>query len=301
MEEPSEAARRVTLGVIGLGTMGGAMARHLRTTGFQVNGYDVLDAPLNELRLHGGVGCASPAEVAERSEVVILSLPSVAAFDQVMAELTQVQTTGSEVQVIVETSTLPVEVKKRGRRVLLAQSCEMLDCPISGTGAQMAAGDAVFYASGPDAPLAIARPALEACGRAVFELGEFGNGSRLKLVANLLVAVHNAAAGEALLLAERSGIDPAVALPALLAGAGASRVLEWRGPIMVKREYRPATMKVDVFQKDVDIITAFASSLSSPVPMFALAAQLNLAALASGFGDADTASVHVILERLAGQ
>ena len=119
-------------------------------------------------------------------------------------------------------------------------------------------------------------------------------------MANLLVAVHNAAAAEALLLAQRSGLDLEATLRALTPGAGTSRMLEVRGPLMISGEYGDATMKVRTFRKDTDIIGQFAGTLGCPTPLFSIAAQLNLAALAQGHGEEDTASVFAVLDRLAG-
>jgi 3-hydroxyisobutyrate dehydrogenase-like beta-hydroxyacid dehydrogenase len=143
-------------------------------------------------------------------------------------------------------------------------------------------------------------PVLAGFSREVIGMGAFGNGTRLKLVANLLVAIHNVAAAEALLLAERAGLDPRAALAALTAGAGTSRMLEVRGPLMVDGSYGTASMRVMTFQKDLDIISGFARALDCQAPVFGAAAQVHLAALAQGHGGDDTASVFEVLRRLAG-
>jgi putative dehydrogenase len=284
-------------GVVGLGTMGGAMAGHLLDAGFLVGGVDVDPAARRRLEGRGGKVVATPAELLDDVDVLVLSLPSVAAFEAVVAGpggLVEAAR-GTGAAVVVETSTLPLERKEWAREVLATAGRTLLDCPISGTGAQMAERDVVYYASGDPAAIETARPFLAACGREVFDLGAFGNGTRLKLVANHLVAVHNAASAEAMLLVRALGIDPRGALAALTAGAGTSRILELRGPLMVEGRYEPATMKVEVFQKDVDIIADLAREVRCPLPVFAAAAQLNLAALAMGMGALDTASLHEVL------
>jgi L-threonate 2-dehydrogenase len=191
-------------------------------------------------------------------------------------------------------------MKLRAHDTLAAVGIELCDCPVSGTGAQMADRDAVFYASGDAAALAIVEPVLASCARRVFNVGALGNGTKLKLVANHLVAVHNASAAEAIALARAAGLDLQEALPALVAGAGTSRMLELRGPMMVAGEYEPPTVTVDVFMKDIEIITAFGREVQCPLPVFAAAAQLHLAAQACGWGGSDTASVHAVIEKLAG-
>ena len=286
------------VGVVGLGTMGGAMARHLLAAGHDVVGYDVAAGPVAAFERAGGVPAASPAAVAAAADVVVLSLPSEAAFDRVVGGTEGLTDGGpARARVVVETSTLSLETKERGRAQLLAVSIELLDCPISGTGAQMASGDAVFYLSGSEEAARAAEPLLAACGRAVFFLGPFGNGTRLKLVANHLVTVHNASAAEALVLARDGGIDPQVALPALVAGAGTSRMLEVRGPMMVAGEYEPPTMRVSTFMKDIGIIRDFADRAGCVLPVFEAAAALHAKARDAGWQDADPASVHAVVER----
>jgi 3-hydroxyisobutyrate dehydrogenase-like beta-hydroxyacid dehydrogenase len=289
------------LGVVGLGTMGGQMARHLLAAGYRVTGRDVEPDRAAALTALGGTAAASPAEVAARAGAVVLSLPSVAAFEQVIEGADGLVSGAGPGLAVIEASTLPLPVKERGRQLLADRGAVMLDCPISGTGAQIRGKDVVIYASGDPATLARMRPVLAAFSRAQVDLGAFGNGTKLKLVANLLVASHNVAAAEALLLAGRAGLDPQQALAALTAGAGTSRMLEVRGPLMVAGEYGEASMRVATFQKDLDIIAAFAAGLGCPVPVFEAAAQVHGAALAGGHANEDTASVFAVLQQLAGR
>ena len=291
-------ARAPVVGVIGLGIMGGAMARHLLAAGRNVVGFDVAEAPTKAFTEAGGSALLDVASVAAAADVAILSLPSVATFQDVVNQLASA--TGVRVRAIADTSTMPLEVKVWAHEQLSATGRSLLDCPISGTGAQMAAMDAVFYTSGDPPALALAEPVLADCGKGVFSLGAFGNGTRLKLVSNHLVTIHNAAGGEAIALARHVGIDPAVALEALTAGAGNSRMLEVRGPMMVAGEYEPPTARLEILVKDVEIITALARTSRVPLPVFAAAAQLHLAAMACGWENADPASVHAVIEGLAG-
>ncbi len=287
------------VGVIGLGTMGGAMARHLLAAGYQVIGRDVSGPCEDAFVTAGGTAAPSPAEVAAATDMVILSLPSVAAFDEVVSGPGGLSAGARPGQAVIEMSTLPLDVKERAAGALARGGAVLLDCPVSGTGAQIVTKDVVIYASGDPAALARAEPVLAAFSRARLNVGAFGNGTKLKLVANLLVAVHNAAAAEALLLAGRAGLDLRATLAALTSGAGTSRMLEVRGPLMAAGEFG-AAMRVKTFQKDLDIIGAFARQLGCPTPLLSVATQLNLAALAQGHADEDTASVFAVLQQLAG-
>jgi putative dehydrogenase len=286
-------------GVIGLGTMGGTMARHLLAAGYRVTGRDVRPESAAALREAGGNGAASAAAVAGAADVVILSLPSVAAFEEVIKGPDGLLAAARPGLTVVEMSTLPLGVKREAHGLLAAHGAVLLDCPVSGTGEQLLTKDVAIYASGDPAALARVRPVLGTFSRSWVEAGEFGNGTKLKLVANLLVAVHNVAAAEALLLAQRAGLGLHAALAALTAGAGTSRMLEVRGPLMIGGNFGSA-MRVQTFQKDLDIIAAYARELACPTPLLATAAQLNLAALAQGHANDDTSSVFAVLGRLAG-
>lgn len=288
------------VGVIGLGTMGGQIAAHLLAAGYRVTGRDVVPDRASALAAAGGIRATSAAETAARADTVILSLPSVRAFTDVVRGPGGLAEAARPGLAVIEASTLPLDVKEDARRLLADRGAALLDCPISGTGAQLRTKDVVVYASGDSAALARVTPVLAGFSREVIGMGAFGNGTRLKLVANLLVAIHNVAAAEALLLAERAGLDPRAALAALTSGAGTSRMLEVRGPLMTEGSYGTASMAVRTFAKDLDIISGFARDLGCPLPVFGAAAQVHLAALAQGHGDEDTASVFAVLRRLAG-
>jgi putative dehydrogenase len=289
----------VEVGFVGLGVMGSAMSGHLLGAGFPVVGFDVDDVRLREHRERGGLIGTSAAEVAGRSDVVVTSLPSTSAFEDVVDGILDGAGSGL---IVVETSTLPLEIKQAARHRLGERGVTLLDCPLSGTGAQARDKDLVVFVSG-DEPAAKERikAVLDGFARAHHDVGEFGNGTKMKIVANLLVAVHNVAAAEALLLARRAGLDPDLTLRAVADGAGSSRMLEIRGPMMISGDYDEATMRVEVFRKDLDIITSFARSLHSPAPLLAASTAFYDAALAQGRADQDTACVFAVLERLAGE
>jgi len=126
-----------------------------------------------------------------------------------------------------------------------------------------------------------------------------GAGSKMKFLANLLVAIHNVSTAEALVLGMKAGLDPDVMVRVLGDGAGASRMLQIRGPMMARNDYRDATMKVRIWQKDMKIIAEFARELDCPTPLFAATSALYNAAVAQGFAEADTACVCAVLEGLA--
>lgn len=285
------------VGFIGLGVMGGAMSGHLIQAGLPVLGYDVDEARLRSHRERGGAVAASAAEVAARTRVVVTSLPSVAAFEDVRREIVAAEAPGL---IVVETSTLPLDVKLDAARTLREREVTLLDCPLSGTGEQARTKDLIVFVSGDDADAKErVAPVLAGFARAQHDVGPFGNGTKMKIVANLLVAVHNVAAAEALLLARRAGLDPELTLRAVGDGAGASRMFQVRGPLMVAGDYDEATMRVEVFRKDLDIIASFARIVRSPTPLLAASGVFYEAAMAQGRASQDTACVLAVLERLA--
>ena len=143
------------------------------------------------------------------------------------------------------------------------------------------------------------QPVFDGFARATYYIGEFGTGSQMKFIANLLVAVHNVASAEAFVLGMKAGLDPELIYRVISDGAGTSRMFEIRGPMMAVGEYDEATMKVGVFQKDLDIITAFAKSLHCPTPLLSTSCQIYTQALAGGRSLQDTASVCAVLEEMA--
>lgn len=281
--------------IFGLGIMGSAIARHLVADGFAVRGFDP-DQVASQRAADSGVKVASSAgEAARGADCILTSLPSEGALASTVEALTSESDVLGEKLRLLELSTLSLNSKSAARDRLVAVGIEMLDCPISGTGGQALTKDIVLYASGDEEAFKACQPVLDAIARESFFLGAFGNGTRMKFVANLLVAVHNVASAEALALAKQAGLDPRQVLDVISSGAGTSRIFELRGPMMVKETYTPATMKLDVWQKDMALIQEFAEQVGAATPLFGATKPLYDAANAAGLGAQDTAAVHKIL------
>ena len=288
------------VGQVGLGIMGGAFAKHLRTAGFDVVGFDPDAARSNVLKKLGGTAEKSAAAVARRSRVVITSLPSLAAVEAAFFGPGGLEPEAARGTIVIEASTLPLEVKLSVRDRCARTGITVLDCPISGTGAQAAAKDISVYASGPRAAVSRCEPIFAGFARSMHYCGEYGNGSKLKFIANLLVTIHNLSAAEAIVLGRRSGLDLDLLYKVIRDGAGTSRMFEVRAPLMIAGDYSSATMKVDVYQKDIDIIGAYASGLHCPTPLFEASKAFYSGAYAQGYGKEDTAAICAVLEKMAG-
>ncbi|MBW1864541.1 MAG: NAD(P)-dependent oxidoreductase [Deltaproteobacteria bacterium] len=287
------------IGVIGLGIMGSAISANLIKSGFEVIGYDIRPECLETLKDRGGSSATCVREIAEAAEIVITSLPSVAALQKVVSGPDGLLTAAKTGLIVVEVSTFPIEAKQEAFDLLKKKGTVMLDCPLSGTGAQAVSKDLAVYASGDRQLCENCRPVFDGFARANYYIGKFGTGSRMKFIANLLVAIHNVASAEAFVLGMKAGLDAELIYKVISDGAGTSRMFEVRGPMMTAGEYDEATMKVGVFQKDLDIITAFAKTLQCPTPLLSTSCQIYTQALAGGRSQQDTASVCAVLENMA--
>jgi putative dehydrogenase len=286
-----------TVGVVGLGIMGGAFAKSLLADGWRVVGFDIDPARRRALARAGVEIAADAGHLAGAVRTIIASLPDPAALAQTVAAIVAARV---RPLVIIETGTFALADKLKAARSLKAAGHVMLDCPISGTGAQAKTRDIVVYASGDRKAIKRLRPVFAGFARAAHDLGALGNGSRMKYVANLLVAINNVAAAEAMVLGIKAGLEPQIIYDMVASGAGNSRIFELRGPMMVRNRYDDATMKVSTWQKDMRVIGEFANALRCPTPLFSATEPIYAAALAGGHGADDTASVCAVLEAKAG-
>jgi len=285
-----------TVGVIGLGIMGGSFAKNLVAAGWRVIGYDITAAARREAQRAGVELANSAAEVAAAAPIILTSLPKPQALMDTARKIAAAKLKG---KIIAEMSTFTISDKEKAERVLRKAGHTVIDCPVSGTGSQAKTRDLVFYASGDAKAIARLRPVLMGFGRHTFDVGEFGNGSRMKYVANLLVAINNVASAEAMVLGMKAGLDPQMIVDLITAGAGNSRIFELRAPMMVKGRYDDVTMKISVWDKDMHVIGDYARKIRVPTPIFNATKGIYLKAMKSGFGNSDTAAVCAVLEKMA--
>src|SRR5215204_647293 len=194
-----------TVGIVGLGIMGGAIARNLVAVGWRAIGFDIDPARCAELKADGVEIAESVAAAAALAPSLITSLPSPQAA---LAVAREIAAAGGKRRVVIETSTLALEDKLAFEAILREAGHIALDCPLSGTGAQAKHRDLVVYASGDSDAIARCAALFADFAKQSADLGAFGNGSRMKFIANHLVAIHNVATAEAMVLAERAGLDP---------------------------------------------------------------------------------------------
>ena len=283
------------VGIVGLGLLGSAVAGRLRSAGRDVLGHDIVAERQRALEAIGGRAADSAAAVAEGADPICLVLPSLAAVEDVVLGPRGLAAVARG-RTIVQMSTISPALTERLARECTARGVAFLDCPISGTSGMVARGDGIIFVGGDRAVYQRWRALLETILPRAVHVGAAGQAMVLKLVANLLVAVHSAAAAEALAMVERAGLDLPQALDLLGSSAATSRMLEVRGPLIVKRDF-PAQMKLDLFMKDLHLIQEAAGTLGTSVPLTDVAERLYAAAQAAGHGGEDLAVVVTALTR----
>ena len=253
------------VGIVGLGIMGSAYAGNLVRAGIEVAGIDPDAAARERLAAAGGTPKEEMGDWLAECDLVIVSVASPEALAAVAARLGEVLRPG---QVVMETGTFAMADKLAARDAVGASGAILLDTPVSGTGVQAERGDLVIMVSGPDEAIERARPYMEHLGHTIMVAGPFGAGIKLKYVANHAVALHNCAAAEALHYADALGLDRDVVYALLSKGAGQSRMLDLRMPLMMSGKYEPATAHMAMFEKDLSIIGDDIRSLGITTPMF---------------------------------
>ena len=284
-------ARRI--GIIGLGKMGRACA-----TNFMADGHEVwaLRRPSTlDFEREGGHLAGSVAELVAASEVVITLLAAEEQMAEVYAGPGGVIASARPGLTVLEMGTFPLSLKQPFAEALAAKGAVMLDCPISGVPNHILQRTALVFASGNAAALAGVQDIIASIGPKSVAVGEFGAGIATKLVANLLVIVNSMAVAEALVLGNKSGLSSEQLLRTLGPSAGGSRVLDYRGPLMATRTYRPAMGTAAIILKDLKYIREHAQSIGAATPLTLTALDWFQRVIEAGRGDDECAAVYEIL------
>jgi 3-hydroxyisobutyrate dehydrogenase-like beta-hydroxyacid dehydrogenase len=285
-----------TVGIVGLGLLGSAVASRLLRAGHAVIGFDILSACVAALTAMGGKTAPSAAAVAQSAEAVCTLLPSLAAAETAVLGRDGILAGARPGLTVIQMSTISPTLTEGLAREVTGKGLGFLDCPVSGTSAMVERGDGIFFVGGEPALYERWRPVLESVLPRAVLVGRVGQAMILKLVANLLVALHSAAAAEALTLARKAGLDLDLALEVLNSSAATSAMLKVRGPMILRGEF-PAQMKLDLFMKDLHLMQEAAAAVGAPLPFTNLAERLYAAAQAAGHGAEDLAVVVTALER----
>jgi 3-hydroxyisobutyrate dehydrogenase-like beta-hydroxyacid dehydrogenase len=289
-----------TIGIVGLGLLGHAIASRLIEAGHSVIGFDVLPDRVSALAVMGGTPASSAAAVAQSAEAVCTLLPSLVTAEAAILGAGGILAGARPDLAVIQMSTISPTLTERLARDVTARGLGFLDCPVSGTSSMVERGDGIFFVGGDRVLFERWQPVLESVLARAVLVGRVGQAMVLKLVANLLVALNSAAAAEALTLARKAGLDLPLALDVLNASAAASSMLKVRGPMIVRGEF-PAQMKLDLFMKDIHLMQEAATAVGAPLPFTDLAERLYAAAQAAGHGGEDLAVVVTALDSAAGR
>ena len=281
------------IGLIGLGIIGSSILRNNHDSEFSPIGFDIDQKIIDTLNHEGLNTSSSLKEIIDQSSIIITSLPNNKALDETIDLI--IQQDNRKVELLIETSTLSLECKIKNQERLNAINVDILDCPISGTGRQAENKDIVMYASGLNESYEMALPVLETFSRESFFLGDFGNATKVKLIANLLVSIHNVASAEAIRLGEKSGLDLNELYKVSSSGAATSKIFELRAPMMIAKDYSPASMKMNVWKKDIELIRDMLDKNEIDSPLFKMTEQLYKKAEELDLNELDTASVMEVL------
>ncbi|MGZ8197327.1 MAG: NAD(P)-dependent oxidoreductase [Burkholderiales bacterium] len=286
------------IGFIGLGLMGGAMAKNLVAAGYEVLGYDIDPQKVQALVAAGG-STALPHEMPRQVDAIMLSLPSSQIVCDVVSNSMQIAETGRKGLVFVDASTADPELSVQLAQELRAKGMEMLDATVSGTSEMCAVKDIIFMVGGSEEAFEQCRPFLASISREAIYMGENGSGAITKLVVNLVLGLNRMALAEGLTLAKKAGLDPLQTLEVLKKSAASSKIMDQKGYRMVRKQFLPAAGKTAFYYKDVRLMLALGERLNCPLPLISLHAQALASEIAKGRAEWDSANIISFYDELA--
>jgi len=287
------------IAIIGVGLLGSAVASRLLTGGFAVTGYDSRPEQLKALRPRGLEAASSVKEAVTGADAVFTILPSLETVEAAVVGRGGILASLARPGTVIQMSTISPTLTRRLAEAAASAGLGFLDTPMSGTSAMVERGDCTIFAGGDAALVEFCRPVLAAIGKRTTHVGPVGSASLAKLATNLLVALNTAALAEALVLGVKGGLAPQALLDILKDSAGASKMVDVRGPLMVDHRFEPQ-MKVELFLKDFRLMLEEGQRLGVALPLTGLAQQLCTATVAAGRGGEDLAVLITTLEWMAG-
>jgi 3-hydroxyisobutyrate dehydrogenase-like beta-hydroxyacid dehydrogenase len=276
-----------TIGFVGIGKLGLPICQNLIKSGFRVVGYR--RSSLAEFEAIGGVPARSPAEVGAAADIVFSCLPSSGALEEVMQGPQGLVHTARPGQIVVELGSHPVLVKEQQIAPLAAKGAVFIDGEVSGTPGMVVQRKGVVYLGGDREACGKLERAVAGFADSCIYFGPFGAASRVKLINNLLVAVHIAATAEAMALGLKAGVDVELMIKAIATGSGGSTQFGIRAPWMAQRRFRPAQGTAPGLMHYFDMIEDLADSAGVATPMFDRATEIYQRCIDLGFVEEDNA------------
>jgi 3-hydroxyisobutyrate dehydrogenase len=276
-----------TVGLIGLGKIGLPIAENLIKSGYRVLGYR--RSGMADFEKIGGIPARSSADVGAQADIVLTCLPSAEALDEVVQGKDGLVQSARPGQIILELGSHLIPDKERQIAPLAAKGAIFLDGEVGGTPGMVTARKAVAYLAGDEAAAKKAEPVVRGFTDVVHYFGAFGSASKVKLINNLLVAVHMAATGEAMALALKTGVDVDLLIKAVAGGSGGSTQFGIRAPWMAQRRFLPAQGDAKGLSHYFELIGDLADRVGVATPMLDRAVELYERCIAMGLGSHDNA------------
>ena len=282
------------IGIIGLGVLGSAIAENFISKNIPIKGYDINKKVFEKLKSDKINFYDSIDKISSDCNFIITSLPSESSLIKVCKSLISMNNL-----IIIETSTLPLDCKLEAKKILLKKNISIFDAPLSGNRIAALEGKLSAYLSGDHINKEETQKILEVFCQKVTDVGNFGNGTIMKLIGNILNLVHNAVSAEVIGLGIKSGLDPKIIHDAISGTFSSSGVFENRGKLMVKEDYDKEGMNFSTPLKDSTFITDLSKKYMMPLPIYQVALQYYYAAVAQGHTNKDAASVLKAIEKNA--
>ena len=278
------------IGIVGLGVLGSAIAECFIKKNINIFGFDISDQFYKKLDKSYFSKTDDLDQIYSECDIVLTCLPSEESLLEVTKKI-------SSKVLIIETSTLPLDCKKKVRDQLNNSNCKIVDAPLSGNRLAALEGNLSAYLSGNKNEKVIAKKVLDLFCQKVTDVGDFGNGIVIKLIGNILNLVHNAVSAEVLTLGMKVGLKPEIIYEAISGTFSSSGVFENRGKLMVDQDFEKEGMNFSTPMKDSKFITELSRANLVALPIYQVALQYYYSAVANGLGDKDASSVIKIIEK----
>jgi 3-hydroxyisobutyrate dehydrogenase-like beta-hydroxyacid dehydrogenase len=287
------------VGIVGVGLMGGWLARHLLAAGYSVIAHDLDPAKVDAIVEAGGKKVASPDQIAAEVDVIILSLPNSTIVNDVVRNSLKLFESGRRGLILLDASTADPIMSKALSTELAAAGIDMADCTISGTSEMAKVKDTVFMFGGRQETYEQCIPLFQAMGREWVYMGAHGNGATIKLVVNLVLSLNRMALAEGLTLAAKAGLDQLQTLEVLKKSAAGSKCMDQKGYRMVHKNFLPPAGHMSIHYKDVRLMLSLGAHLDCPLPLLSLNAQALASEISKGRGDWDSSDIIMFYKELA--
>lgn len=286
------------IGFIGLGVMGKPMAKNLLKAGYSLVVYDIKPEPVEEVMALGAEKGESPADVASKTEIIITMLPNSPHVEQVVAGANGILEGIRPGTIYIDMSSVSPIMSQKLCKMVAEKDVEMLDAPVSGGEPKAKDGTMSIMVGGKESVFEDVKDIFYAMGSAVTLVGEIGSGNTCKLANQIMVALHLAAVGEAMVFAEKAGVDPEKVYTAIRGGLAGSTVLDAKMPLILDRNFKPGG-PIWMHTKDLLNVRDAALAIDAPIPLTTQVLEFMKACKADGKQNDDHCGIIQYWEKLA--